>query len=130
MTPELSSTEIEELGRLADGATPGTWLVARNGKQGGTFRIWRNDNAGGLPNDGYACISSHVVGEANAQLFAAARNTVPQLCRLALRLMDERDQKIETTGGAEARIVSIQTDDEAWIKLLNERNQRVIESMK
>lgn len=55
---------------------PGPWLVARNGKHGHTYRIWRNDHGGGLPpagrNEGYACISTSVWGEPNARLVSAA----------------------------------------------------------
>ena len=62
--------------------TPGPWRIANNGRSGKktrTFRIWRNDpnqpDGDNFRNTGYANISSHVSGEANAHLIAAA----PQL---------------------------------------------------
>lgn len=59
--------------------TPGPWRVANNGRKGKktpTFRIWRNDpnqpDGDNFRNTGYASISSHVSGESNAHLIAAA----------------------------------------------------------
>lgn len=67
--------------------TPGPWLVARNGKAGHTFRIWRNNHAGELSpkgqNEGYACISTSVWGEPNARLVSAAPDLL-HACKLIL----------------------------------------------
>lgn len=72
--------------------TPGPWLSVRVGKQGVTWRIWRNDNAGELSpegnNEGYACIAPHVHGEANASLIAAAPELLAA-CKAAEKMIGD-----------------------------------------
>jgi hypothetical protein len=71
------------------GHTPGPWKVTRNGKSGGTYRIWRNDpDQPNETNNGYACISSHISTEPNARLCAAAPSLLAEVERLQARVSE------------------------------------------
>lgn len=67
----------DSLAAAAQRATPGPWLLGRNGKSGAaSFFVWRNDHIGGLSpegrNEGYVRVANHVYREADARLIALA----------------------------------------------------------
>lgn len=69
--------------------TPGPWKISKNGKDGNTFTIWRNDpkQPDESRNEGYALISKHIHGEANAKLIASAPDLL-EACKKAKKLLE------------------------------------------
>ena len=57
--------------------TPTPYKKSRNGENGNTWRIWRNDPGQDHTdtNQGYACIASHVYGKDNAEFIVRACNS-------------------------------------------------------
>jgi hypothetical protein len=95
----LSDEQIEAGLKAAEAATAGPWLKKRNGQEGSTFHVWRNDHAGELSptgdNEGWACITKHVWGEANADLIIAARKL------LSAALTELKDLRAKLTAEVE-----------------------------
>lgn len=75
--------------------TPGPWMVSKNGAQGSTFLVWRTDTdqpqGDDFRNRGYALITKHVHGEANARLIAAA----PELLEALRYALDRLEATLE-----------------------------------
>lgn len=86
---EPTRTEIEQLGRLAERATRAPWGVAPEAL--GQVRGAEYDVCQCVQTKPIRTAADHEERRDNANFIAAARNTVPQLCRLALRLMERTD---------------------------------------